>query len=100
MKNGIAGAAGLAAALVLATSALAQMQPPPAAAPANCPKPGAPSKVEGQVIKVDPNQSMITVRTPEGQTQEFRAAPETVQGMKIGDKVEANLRVPPECKRG
>jgi len=68
--------------------------------PADCPKQGAPEKVQGQVVKVDPNQGTLTVRGPDGMTHEFQASKETIQNMKAGDKIEAMLRVPENCKKG
>src|SRR5205809_610629 len=90
-------AAGLALGLVLGGGAAsAQTQ----GKPGDCPKQGAPEKVQGQVVKVDPNQGTLTVRGPDGMTHEFQASKETIQNMKIGDKIEATLRVPENCKKG
>ncbi len=41
----------------------------------------------------------MTLRAPDGTTQEFHASKETLQDMKVGEKVEAELRVPENCKK-
>jgi hypothetical protein len=101
MRVSINVAAGLVAGLALGlvvcgdgASAQTQAKPP------DCPKQGAPEKIEGQVVKMDPNQGTLTIRGPDGATHEFHASKETIQGMKVGDKIEANLRVPDNCKKG
>jgi hypothetical protein len=67
--------------------------------PADCPRPGAAEKVEGQVLKVDPSRGTLTVRAPDGTTHEFHASKETLQDMKVGDKIQAKLRVSENCKK-
>ena len=90
-------ATGLALGLVLGGGAVsAQTQ----GTPADCPKQGAPEKMQGQVVKVDPNQGTLTVRGPDGMTHEFQASKEMIQNMKVGDEIEATLRVPEKCKKG
>jgi hypothetical protein len=92
MTRRIAIAAGLmAGALMWSGGAHAQ-------APPDCPKPGAPGTVAGQVVRVDQGSGKVTVRAADGSTHEFQASKETLQGMKIGDKIEAKLRVPDKCK--
>jgi hypothetical protein len=100
MTTRISTAAGLAAGLALGLglwcgSASAQAQ----TKPADCPKAGAPEKVEGQVVKVNPNQGTLTVRGPDGTTHEFQASKETLETMKVGDTVNAKLRVPEGCRK-
>jgi hypothetical protein len=56
-----------------------------------------PQKVEGQVVKVDQAQSKVTVREANGTVHEFQASKETLQGFKVGDRIEANLREAPKC---
>jgi len=56
-----------------------------------------PQKVEGQVIKVDTAQNKLTVRQSDGTVHEFQASPEAIQGFKVGDRIEANLREAPKC---
>jgi len=56
-----------------------------------------PQKVEGQVIKVDAAQNKLTVRQTDGTVHEFQASAEAIQGFKVGDRIEANLREAPKC---
>ncbi len=67
------------------------------AKPADCPKPGAPEKVEGEVVKVDPDQGKLTVRASDGTTHEFQASKETLQEIKVGDRIGAKLRRASDC---
>jgi hypothetical protein len=88
-------AAGLlAGALLVSGAAHAQMQ----AKPDDCPK-GAAERLEGQVVKVDVAQGKVTVRGTDGTTHDFQASKETLQDMKVGDKIQAKLRVPDNCKK-
>jgi Cu/Ag efflux protein CusF len=80
-----------AIAFALAAGAYAQQTPAPAQSNTQC-TPGAPKKIEGTVTKVDTKSGMITLRTNDGKTQEFRGSAETVKEYKVGDKLEANLR--------
>lgn len=57
----------------------------------------APQKVEGQVVKVDLAQNKVTVREADGTVHEFQASRETLQDLKAGDRIEANLREAPKC---
>ena len=63
----------------------------------DCPK-GAAERVEGQVTKVDAAQGKVTVREADGTTHEFQASKETLQDMKVGDKIAAKLRTD-DCKK-
>jgi hypothetical protein len=56
-----------------------------------------PKKVEGQVVKIDPAQSKVTVREANGSMHEFQASKETLQDLKMGDRIDANLREAPKC---
>lgn len=56
-----------------------------------------PDKVEGQVVKVDMGQGKFTLRGPDGSAHEFQASKETLQGLKVGDRIEAKLREAPKC---
>ncbi len=69
------------------------------AKPAGCDKAGTPEKVEGQVVKVDPGQGTMTVRTADGTTHEFQASKETLQDYKVGDPIKAKLRSAPKCDK-
>ncbi len=57
----------------------------------------APQKVAGQVVRVDTAEGKIAVRGDDGTTHEFRASRETLDGMKVGDRIEARLRTAPSC---
>jgi hypothetical protein len=63
----------------------------------DCPK-GAAERVEGQVMKVDAAQGKVTVREADGTTHEFQASKETLQDMKVGDRIAAKLRTD-DCKK-
>ena len=92
MKTGSRLAAGLLASVLLwSGTALAQGKP------AGCEKAGAPEKVEGQVVKVDPDQGKLTVRETDGTTHVFEASKETLQGYNVGDQIKAKLRSAPNC---
>lgn len=56
-----------------------------------------PQKVEGQVIKLDTARNKITIREANGTTHEFQASKETLQDLKVGDRIDANLREAPKC---
>ena len=58
-------------------------------------KASAPQKVEGRVMKVDAAAGKVTVQEADGKVHEFQASKETLQSMKVGDRIEANLR--PAC---
>lgn len=60
-------------------------------------KAGAPEKVEGQVVRVDPGTNKVTIRDKSGATHEFQADKETTKDMKPGDQIEARLREAPKC---
>src|SRR5262245_31604621 len=72
----------------------------PAPQPSDCPKPGTLEEVEGQVVKVDMGRNLVSIRGFDGTTHEFQASKETLQDMKVGDKIEAKLRVAEKCKKG
>jgi len=72
-------------------TALAQSPPP------GCDKASTPERVEGHVVKVDPAQNRVTIRGTDGTTHEFQAAKETLQDLKVGDKIDAKLRSAPKC---
>lgn len=94
MRMGLRVAAGFAVVFAVWTgTALAQGKPA-------CDAQGkttAPEKVEGQVVKVDTGQGKITVREADGTVHEFQASAETLQGLKVGDRIGAKLREAPKC---
>jgi len=80
---------------VIACSGLAFAQGKPA-----CDSQGrvmTPQKVEGQVVKIDAAQNKVSVREADGKVHEFQASKETLQDLKVGDRIEANLREAPKC---
>lgn len=81
----------LVAVALLSTGLALAQQPKP-----DC-KAGAPAKVEGQVVRVDPATNKVTVREKNGSTHEFQANQDTVKDMKPGDQIEARLREAPKC---
>ncbi len=84
-------AAGVAVgAIVWTGTALGQSEP------AKCP--GTPHKLEGQIVKIDPDQGKVTVRGTDGTTHELQASKETLQDYKAGDRIEGKLRSAPDCK--
>ena len=66
--------------------------PQPSASVGRTQKP--PEKIEGQVTQVDPKNGTLTVRRPDGGTQQFRGSKETVEEYKVGDTIELTLRHP------
>lgn len=60
-------------------------------------KAGAPQKVEGKVVRVDQAQGKVAVTESDGKTHEFQASKETLQDLKVGDRLTANLREAPKC---
>ncbi len=93
MKKWIRLSAGLAVGGMLWTGiAVAEGKP------TGCDKPSTPERLEGQVVKIDLEQGKVTVRATDGTTHEFQASNETLQGYKLGDRIEAKLRPAPDCK--
>ena len=60
-------------------------------------KASAPQKVEGRVVRVDTAGGKVAVAENDGKTHEFQASKETLKDLKVGDKIEANLRSLPAC---
>jgi hypothetical protein len=84
-------AVAVATAMLWSGAVLAEVKP------ANCDPVRYPQKVEGQVLKVDMNQGKVTVRTADGTIHEFQASKETLQDLKAGDRLAAQLRNAPRC---
>ena len=86
--------AGLAVGCLLWTgTALGQARP-------ECDQQGkvkTPERVGGEVTKVDMPQGRVTVRESDGTLHEFQASKETLQNVKVGGRVEAQLREAPKC---
>jgi hypothetical protein len=65
---------------------------------AGCEPGRVPATIAGQVVKVDPEQGKMTIRTTDGTVHEFQASHETLQDFKPGDRITAKLRkAPPSC---
>ena len=60
-------------------------------------KASAPQKVEGRVVRVDAKGGKVAVAEADGKTHEFQASKETLDDLKVGDRIEANLRSVPSC---
>lgn len=67
--------------------------------PAGCIQAGAPKKLDGQVVQIDPDQGKVTVRESNGATHDFRASAETLRSYKVGDRIQATLRPGQECQK-
>ena len=52
----------------------------------------APARIDGEVVSVNPDAGTMTVRMPDGSTQEFRGNKDTLKDYKVGDKIEGKLR--------
>jgi hypothetical protein len=74
---------------------MSQQTPPDLCAAHQRAKTHAPRKIEGRIVKVDTAAGTVTVQENGGKMHEFRASAETLQTMKAGDQIEANLR--PTC---
>src|SRR3990172_2377465 len=93
MKKWIRLSAGLAVGVILWTGiAVAQGKP------TGCDKASTPERLEGRGVKIDLEQGKMTVRATDGTTHEFQTSNETLQGYKLGDRIEAKLRSAPDCK--
>jgi hypothetical protein len=101
MKTFTLTAAVVAAALLAGGPALAQNKKancqPSASARGDAagPKAKAPEKIDGQVVKVDHANGMITVRNKDGTMHEFKGDAETLKEYKAGDSIELTLRAEP-----
>lgn len=51
-----------------------------------------PEAVAGQVTKIDPSRNRVTMRDADGTVREFEASKETLQDLKVGDRIEAKRR--------
>ena len=84
----------LAAGMLWGGSAMGQAKEP------NCdPKTqaGAKDKVSGEVVKVDQAGGRVTIKEADGKMYEFHAHKDTLQNLKVGDRLEATLRPAATC---
>ena len=99
MKTLVIGAALLAAVVMFAGAAFSQTQPPdpsqtqPTNKVCTGARADAPKKLEGKVVKIDHARGTLTVRTHDGKLQDFEGSRETVREYKLGDELEATLRL-------
>jgi aconitase B len=63
----------------------------------NCDPVRFPPTVEGQVVKINKEEGKVTMRTSDGTVHEFQASKETLQDLKVGDRIAAKLRNAPNC---
>jgi hypothetical protein len=99
--------AALAAVAMLWTGASLAQTSAPAPVKKDCPQPsasvgaqpksGAPATISGEVVNVDKQSMMVTIRGSDGATHEFRASQADIDNFKKGDKIEAKLRAPANC---
>jgi hypothetical protein len=94
MNRWVTFASGLLTVGLLSAGLAFGQQPPKGA---DCDKARVPEKVEGQVVRVDPSTSKVTIRDQKGTTHEFQSNPETAKDLKPGDRIEARLRQAPNC---
>lgn len=87
----------LAAAVVIAVPLSAGLAVAQNKAACDQAKAAAPQKVDGKVARVDHATGRVAITAADGKTHEFQADKETVKDMKVGDRVEANLRSIPNC---
>jgi hypothetical protein len=101
MKTLTIGAALLAAIVMFAGAAFSQTQGPVPDASKTQPtnqvctgaRADAPKKLEGKIVKIDHGRGTLTVRTHDGKLQDFEGSQETVREYKLGDELEATLRM-------
>jgi hypothetical protein len=93
MRKWIAVPAALFVVVVGSSAAFAQAKPP-------CDAKGrvmTPEKVEGVVVFIDHAENRLNVREADSKVHEFQASKETLQDLKVGDRIEANLIEAPKC---
>src|SRR5688500_17653241 len=100
MTGRIAIVAALVVGLSLPATTLAQKKssrdcPQPSASPGTSAR-SAPDQIMREVTAVDRTTNTVTLRMSDGSTQQFRANKETVDDLKVGNRIEAKKRTP-EC---
>jgi hypothetical protein len=77
------GLAALALAIALVIGAAPQA--------ATAAEPGA-EVIAGLVTAIDRDRNRVTVRSSDGESHEFEAAPETLKDLEVGDRLEVKRR--------
>lgn len=90
-RSGTAFAVAALGVAFSATLALGQAKPAQGDAAKGA---ASPARVSGSVVSVDNTQNKVTIRSDDGKTYEFQASKETLQGLKVGDRIQATLREP------
>lgn len=88
--------AGLCAAGPLAAQAPSGQSAPQPTVP-KCQPAKAPQMVSGQVVEISATGDRIRVRDTSGAQHEFQTTQETSRDLRVGDKIEAQLRPLPKC---
>lgn len=97
--------AALAAVAILWTGAAGAQTSAPATK--DCPQPsasvgthakaGAPEKIEGEIVNIDEQSNMVTIRANDDATHRFRASRDDINTFKKGERIEAKLRAQAGC---
>ncbi len=90
------GTMAIAAAALWSGIALGQDQPARCNAQDKA-KASTPEKVDGLVVRIDHAVGKVTIREADGKLYEFHATKDTLQDLKVGDRLEAKLRTPATC---
>jgi hypothetical protein len=61
-------------------------------AQAQATEPQALEVIDGEVTRIDPERRRVTVRSSDGGVHEFEASVETLEDLKVGDRIEAKRR--------
>ena len=87
----------VAAGMLWGGSAMGQAKPTcdPKVQPGSAP--GTPERVTGEVVKVDQAAGRVTIKEADGKMYEFHANKDTIQTLKVGDRLEATLRTASAC---
>ena len=96
MHTRIGVAVGLLAGVLLGgPAALAETSGPPG----ECPRITAVERIDGTVMNIDTQQGVLTLLGSDGTIHKFQASQETLQDLRIGDKIQTKLRISEKCRR-
>jgi len=65
-----------------------------------CPKITAAERIDGTVTNIDQDRGTLTLLSSDGTIHKFQASRETLQELKVGEKIETKLRVTEKCRKG